>query len=408
MQKKIAVIGGGAAGFFAAISAKENFPESDVTILEKSQQLLSKVRVSGGGRCNVTNACETIEQLCSAYPRGGRQLKKLFGSFNNSHTMDWFENRGVSLTVQEDMCVFPVSQDSGSIIDCFMTEAERLGIKILTGAAIDELKPTTDGLCLGFKDPKRAVQVFDRVIVATGGSPKREGLEWLERCGHKIEDPVPSLFSFNMPSEPLRDLMGVVVENTIVSLPGTRLRADGPILITHWGVSGPAILKLSSYGARILNKSGYNFKICINWIKETNNELVFEEINSISEVNSGKLLTSVRPYSLPVRLWNHLLERCGLSAERRWSELGRKGVNKIINTLTNDIYSVKGKATFREEFVTCGGISLESVNMNTLESKIVPNLYFAGEILDIDAITGGFNLQAAWTTGYIAGKLLKS
>ena len=407
MQKKIAVIGGGAAGFFAAISAKENFPESDVTILEKSQQLLSKVRVSGGGRCNVTNACETIEQLCSAYPRGGRQLKKLFGSFNNSHTMDWFEKRGVPLTVQEDMCVFPASQDSGSIIDCFMREAERLGINIITGAGVEELRPVDDGLLIGFKDQKRRAQIYDKVIIATGGSPKKESLAWLEKCGHRIENPVPSLFSFNMPAEPLRNLMGVVVENTIVSLTGTKLKADGPLLITHWGVSGPAILKLSSYGARILKEQEYNFKIGINWINETNNELVFEEINSISELNSGKLLTSVRPYSLPFRLWNHLLERCGLSAERRWSELGRKGVNKIVNTLTNDIYSVKGKATFREEFVTCGGISLESVNTNTLESKIVPNLYFAGEVLDIDAITGGFNLQAAWTTGYIAGKLTK-
>ena len=402
---KIAIIGGGAAGFFAAITAKERFPDSNVTIFEKSQQLLSKVKISGGGRCNVTNGCESIDQLCMAYPRGGRQLKKLFGTFNNHHTIEWFESRGVKLVTQEDMCVFPASQDSQSIIDCFMSEAERLGIIIITSAAVEEINPSENGIEISFKDSKRELQFFDKVIVSTGGSPKRDGLIWLERCGHQIAEPVPSLFSFNMPAEPVRNLMGVVVENTIVSLPGTKLKADGPLLITHWGMSGPAILKLSSYGARILKEAEYNFKIGINWVNETNNELVSAEINSLATTHSGKMLTSVRPYSLPVRLWNLLLEKCGFPEEKRWSEIGKKGINKIVNTLTNDEYSVKGKATFREEFVTCGGVSLESVNMKTLESKVVPNLYFAGEVLDIDAITGGYNLQAAWTTGYIAGQL---
>ena len=402
---KIAIIGGGAAGFFAAITAKERFPDSNVTIFEKSQQLLSKVKISGGGRCNVTNGCESIDQLCMAYPRGGRQLKKLFGTFNNHHTIEWFESRGVKLVTQEDMCVFPASQDSQSIIDCFMSEAERLGIIIITSAAVEEINPSENGIEISFNDSKRELQFFDKVIVSTGGSPKRDGLIWLERCGHQIAEPVPSLFSFNMPAEPVRNLMGVVVENTIVSLLGTKLKADGPLLITHWGMSGPAILKLSSYGARILKEAEYNFKIGINWVNETNNELVSAEINSLATTHSGKMLTSVRPYSLPVRLWNHLLEKCGFPEEKRWSEIGKKGINKIVNTLTNDEYSVKGKATFREEFVTCGGVSLESVNMKTLESKVVPNLYFAGEVLDIDAITGGYNLQAAWTTGYIAGQL---
>jgi len=402
---KIAVIGGGAAGFFAAISAKENYPESEVIILEKSQQLLSKVKISGGGRCNVTNGCATIDQLTAAYPRGGRQLKKLFGVFNNHSTIEWFESRGVPLTIQEDKCVFPSSQDSQTIVDCFLGETERLGIKIITGTGIEDIKTASEGINIYYKDIKREPQLFNKVIIATGGSPKREGLHWLERCGHKIVDPLPSLFSFNMPSEPVKNLMGVVVEKASATIQGTKIKADGALLITHWGMSGPAILKLSSFGARILRERDYNFKIGINWINEPNNEIVTFEIDSIIAEHSGKMLSSVRPYSLPVRLWMHLLEKCEISSDKRWSELGKKGINKIVNTLTNDEYTVKGKATFREEFVTCGGVSLDSINLNTLESKVVPNLYFAGEVLDIDAITGGFNLQAAWSTGFIAGKL---
>lgn len=402
---KIAVIGGGAAGFFAAISAKENYPESEVIILEKSQQLLSKVKISGGGRCNVTNGCATIDQLTAAYPRGGRQLKKLFGVFNNHSTIEWFESRGVPLTIQEDKCVFPSSQDSQTIVDCFLGETERLGIKIITGTGIEDIKTASEGINIYYKDIKREPQLFNKVIIATGGSPKREGLHWLERCGHKIVDPLPSLFSFNMPSEPVKNLMGVVVEKASATIQGTKIKADGALLITHWGMSGPAILKLSSFGARILRERDYNFKIGINWINEPNNEIVTFEIDSIIAEHSGKMLSSVRPYFLPVRLWMHLLEKCEISSDKRWSELGKKGINKIVNTLTNDEYTVKGKATFREEFVTCGGVSLDSINLNTLESKVVPNLYFAGEVLDIDAITGGFNLQAAWSTGFIAGKL---
>lgn len=402
---KIAVIGGGAAGFFAAISAKENYPESEVIILEKSQQLLSKVKISGGGRCNVTNGCATIDQLTAAYPRGGRQLKKLFGVFNNHSTIEWFESRGVPLTIQEDKCVFPSSQDSQTIVDCFLGETERLGIKIITGTGIEDIKTASEGINIYYKDIKREPQLFNKVIIATGGSPKREGLHWLERCGHKIVDPLPSLFSFNMPAEPVKNLMGVVVEKASATIQGTKIKADGALLITHWGMSGPAILKLSSFGARILRERDYNFKIGINWINEPNNEIVTFEIDSIIAEHSGKMLSSVRPYSLPVRLWMHLLEKCEISSDKRWSELGKKGINKIVNTLTNDEYTVKGKATFREEFVTCGGVSLDSINLNTLESKVVPNLYFAGEVLDIDALTGGYNLQAAWTTGFIAGKL---
>lgn len=402
---KIAIIGGGAAGFFSAIAAKENYPDSQVVIFEKSQQLLSKVKISGGGRCNVTNGCETIEELCKAYPRGGRQLKRPFKIFNNFDTIEWFESRGVPLVIQEDNCVFPRSQDSQSIIDCFLHEAKGLGIELKTGKGVKAIKPVNGKLEVSFIDAKHSPQLFDKIIVTTGGSPKREGLNWLEEIGHKIESPVPSLFSFKMPSQPVTKLMGVVVENAITSIQGTKLKADGPLLITHWGMSGPAILKLSSYGARILNESGYDFRININWVNEPNSDIVANELSTIAKTHPGKLISNIRPYSLPVRLWMHILEKSEVPAEHKWAELGKKGINRITNTLTNDEYSVKGKSTFSEEFVTCGGISLQNVDINTMQSKICKNLYFAGEVLDIDAITGGYNLQAAWTTGFIAGKL---
>jgi len=402
---KIAIIGGGAAGFFSAIAAKENYPDASVVILEKSQKLLSKVKMSGGGRCNVTNACDSIDELCKAYPRGGRSLKKAFYIFNNKHTIKWFESRGVPLVIQDENRVFPISQSSQSIIDCFLKETKRLGIEIKVGMSIKAIRPIDDRLALDFAKEENQPGIFDKVIVASGGSPKRSGLNWLESLNHKIENPVPSLFSFNMPDESITGLMGIAVENTLVSIQGTKLKSAGPLLITHWGMSGPAILKLSAFGARILSESGYNFKIQVNWVNEQNNDLVTDQLRSIVEEHSKKILSNYRPYSLPARLWLYLLEKIDLPADKNWGELGKKGLNKLINMLTNDEYAVKGRTTFKEEFVTCGGISLDSVDLTTMQSKVCKNLYFAGEILDIDAITGGYNFQCAWTTGFIAGKL---
>lgn len=401
---KIAIIGGGAAGFFSAIAAKENYPDATVVIFEKSQELLSKVKISGGGRCNVTNACDSIDELCEAYPRGGRSLKKAFYIFNNKHTIEWFESRGVPLMIQDDNRVFPQSQSSQTIVDCFLEEARRLGIEIELRMGIKAIKPLDNRLELYFNkviEPR----IFDKVIVATGGSPKRSGLDWLEDLGHKIENPVPSLFTFKMPEESIIQLPGISIDNTIVSIQGTKLKAEGPLLITHFGMSGPAILKLSAFGARILSEMNYKFKIQVNWANESNNDLVMEQLRSIAEVHSGKLLANYRPYSLPSRLWLYLLEKCEFSETKLWAELGKKGLNKLTNILTNDEYTVNGRTTFKEEFVTCGGINLQSVDMNTMQSKVCKNLYFAGEVLDIDGITGGYNFQAAWTTGFIAGKL---
>ena len=402
---KIAIIGGGAAGFFSAISVKENYPEAQVVIYEKAQRVLSKVKISGGGRCNLTNGCDSITELCNAYPRGGKSLKKAFHVFSNKDTLRWFESRGVPLVIQSDNCVFPVSQDSQSIIDCFLHESKKLKIEIKTGIGVKAIHPRNDLLELEFINDDISPEIFDRIIVTTGGSPKRDGLNWLEKLNHKIENPVPSLFSFKMSAESITKLMGIVVENTQVSIQGTKIKSDGPLLITHWGMSGPAILKLSSYGARELNSMSYHFKIQVNWANQQNNEIVINELKRIIEEHPNKIVSNIRPYSLPERLWIFLLDKIDLSLNKKWNELGKKGLNKLSSVLTNDIYTVNGKSTYREEFVTCGGVSLQSIDMNTMQSKTCKNLYFAGEVLDIDAITGGFNLQAAWTTGFIAGKL---
>lgn len=402
---KVAIVGGGAAGFFAAIRVKEQYPLAEVTIFEQSAKVLAKVKISGGGRCNVTNACSNVSNLVKAYPRGGKQLRKMFQEFNNHDAMDWFQSRGVELVVQDDNCVFPRSQDSQTIIDSFLKETSRLNIKIETKCGVDAITQPAKGILLHFNSDTLEAAEFDKVIVTTGGSPKREGLVWLEKLGHKIEQPIPSLFTFNIPNDPVCTLMGIVVENAMIRIPGTKLNSSGPLLITHWGMSGPAVLILSSYGARLLHERNYNFSILVNWVNEINADIVQNELASIIGIHGNKILSNYRPYALPDRLWMFLLDKSGIPSSKRWSELGKKGTNKLVNTLTNDEYSVKGTSVFRDEFVTCGGISLESINCKTMQSKNCPGLYFAGEVLDIDAITGGYNFQAAWTTGYIAGML---
>lgn len=401
---KVAIIGGGAAGFFSAIAVRENYPDADVVIFEKSQNILSKVKISGGGRCNVTNACKDKVELSKAYPRGNRLLQRAFYTFKNEDTMQWFENRGVPLLIQDDNCVFPVSQNSQSIIDCFLHEVERLGILIKLGKRISALRAINSAIELHFTR-EELPEVFDKVIVATGGSPRRKGLDWLASLNHTIVAPVPSLFSFNMPSESITTLMGIVVQKTIVKIQGLNIQSKGPLLITHWGMSGPAILKLSSLAARELNNQAYNFKIQINWVNEKNNAIVLAELQNKAQTNPNKTLAKVKPYQIPERLWLYLLDKAGFSPSKKWGELGKKGLNKLVTLISNDTYTIEGKTTFKEEFVTCGGVSLESVNSNTMESKHISNLYFAGEVLDIDGITGGYNFQAAWTTGYIAAKL---
>jgi len=401
----VAIIGGGAAGFFAAIAVKENYPHAKVVILEKSSTILAKVKVSGGGRCNLTNACADIKELAQGYPRGAAAMKRALRSFDNQKAMQWFSARGVPLVVQEDNCVFPCSQDSQSVIDCFLQQTKKMHIAIELNAGVKGIKCVGEQLQLSFIGGTQPSRTFDKVIVASGGSPKKAGLLWLEKLGHRIEDPVPSLFTFKMPDEPVAALMGIVVENTLVALQGTKFKAQGALLITHWGMSGPAILKLSAYGARYLNEQNYQCNVQINWTGERNQEVVAAELQKLVAQSPQKLLANIRPYALAAKLWSHLLTKSEIPTSKRWGELGNVGLNKLVSALTNDVYALRGRTHFREEFVTCGGVSLDSVDMKTMRSKLCANLYFAGEVLDIDGITGGYNFQAAWTSAYIAAKI---
>ena len=397
---KIAVIGGGAAGFFSALSAKEDNPKSEVTIYEKSDKILAKVKVSGGGRCNVTHSCFKVGDLVKFYPRGGKQLKKSFNIFNTNHTVAWYKDRGVNLITEADNRMFPESNKSLTIINCLLDEALRLGVTIKRQTVVQELKPDGDQIKLKIDEFDYA---FDKVIVATGGSPKASGLNWLKALGHEIVPPIPSLFTFNMPEEKIIDLQGVVSKNAIVRVQGSKLSQNGPLLVTHWGMSGPAILKTSAWEARNLSEKNYTFSIQVNWIGNTNEDEVRTLLNRSFYNYGKKKVINVIPFELPNSLWKHLLETSEIDENMVAGEVGKKAKNILINNIVNATYEVNGKTTFKEEFVTCGGVSLKDINMKTMESKVVPNLYFAGEVLDIDGVTGGFNFQAAWTTGFIAG-----
>ena len=397
----IAIIGGGAAGFFAALSAKKHFPDFTVIIFEKSAKVLSKVKISGGGRCNVANACFDNKELAKHYPRGENNLRKAFEQFNAQSTVDWFEQRNVALKTYPDNCIFPQSNDSQTIIDCFTKEASTLGVEIKYNQSITEIQRVETGFELITREAKFHA---DKVIVTTGGHPKRSGLEWLEKLGHTVIEPVPSLFTFNMPQDPIRELMGNVVENATVKVEGTKLIGKGPLLVTHWGMSGPAILQLSAWGARILAEKGYQFSVLVNWLDDEKDEGLRARLSKIIEEHGGKMIGNLNPFPMTSRLWNFLLTKSEINPEMRWKDLGKNVTNKLVNTLINDRYIVSGKTTFKEEFVTAGGISLQDVNFKRMESKIVPGMFFAGEVLDIDGITGGFNFQAAWTTGFVAGK----
>lgn len=400
---KVAIIGGGAAGFFMAINIKRSAPHAEVTLFEKSSNVLAKVAISGGGRCNLTNSFAQITEIAQAYPRGGRLIKKAFKTFDHRDAYQWFESNGVPLVTQDDACVFPRSQDAQSIIDCFLNRCTELGITIRTSHTLVALTKA-EQYTLSFSQAEE--QTADLVAITTGGSPKEEGLEYLRALGHTITTPVPSLFTFNIPSDPIKELMGTVVPEAIVSLQGSKLKSSGALLITHWGVSGPAVLKLSSYAARVVNEKQYRFNILINWVNEPNCDQITTHLTSIIEQNPRKMVTNIRPYDLSSRLWLFLLHKADIAPERTWGELGKKGINRIVNVLSNDSYSVDGKGQFKDEFVTCGGVGLDSIDPETMESKHTKGLYFAGEVLDIDAITGGFNLQAAWSTAYVAAQAI--
>ena len=400
---KLAVIGGGAAGFFAAISAAEHHAESHaeshVVLFEKSDKLLAKVKVSGGGRCNVTNECRTPSALSKNYPRGGASLKKAFQQFDGNHTVDWFARRGVELKAEPDGRMFPVSDSSQTIVDCLTRAAQSARVEIRLRTPVIQLTASTKGAPFHING-----EAFDRVIIATGGSPKSSGFDWLRALGHTAVDPVPSLFTFNMPTEPVKQWMGVTIPNALVRIQGSKLQQTGPVLITHWGMSGPAVLKLSAWGARELAARGYAFTAQVNWIGNPNESDALATLEAALPELRKKKMANACPFHIPKKFWAYLLERAGLNPESSWAELSSKSRNKLINVLLNDGYAVQGKTTFKEEFVTCGGVSLDEVDFKTMQSRFIPGLCFAGEVLDVDGVTGGFNFQAAWTTGFIAGR----
>ena len=385
---RTAIVGGGAAGFFLAVNLKEMCPEMQVTIFEKSKKVLAKVEVSGGGRCNCTNSFEAVTDLSQVYPRGHRLLKRLFKTFDYRDAYEWFEAHGVRLVTQEDHCVFPASQDSHTIINMFLAEAKRHGVEIKTQSKIESLEQLED---------------YDFKVITTGGMPKGvldQTTPSPSYSGGEVITPVPSLFTFSIEDDELRKLMGTVVEDATAAIPGTKHRATGPLLITHWGMSGPAILKLSSYAARDLHDHNYQMPLAVNWTSRKEPEIQ-QELHEIIARHPQKQIATIRPFNLPSRLWDYLVQKTlGERAQNRWQNLNQKELNRLTNALCNDQYQIAGRAAFKDEFVTCGGIDLASVNQNTLESKTLRQLYFAGEVLDVDGVTGGFNFQAAWTTAY--------
>ena len=402
--KTLIVIGGGAAGFFCAVNAAKNNPSLKVVIVEKSSKLLSKVKVSGGGRCNVTHHCFDIDELIRKYPRGQHFLKKAFHHFNTIHTIQWFEERGIALKTEADGRMFPQSNTSQTIIDCLLKEANLNGVEVMMNADVKQLSKDAGLFRLQLADDRQLEA--DYVCIACGGISKPEHFSWLQQLGHTIESPVPSLFTFNMPGNSITALMGVSVEHAIVKITGTKLSQQGPVLITHWGMSGPAVLKLSAYSARELAQMQYHFSILINWLPQYNEQSLKEAWQGLRNQLAALAIGNKNPFGLPARLWQYFLQQADINMETRWAAITAKQQNKLIQILTAQSFEVKGKTTFKEEFVTCGGIKLSEINASTMQSRVVPDLFFAGEIMDVDGITGGFNFQHAWTSGWIAGKAI--
>lgn len=400
MSKPIIIVGGGAAGFFAALAAKEANPNAEVLLLEKNAVLLAKVRVSGGGRCNVTHACFEPLQLVKNYPRGNKELIGPFTRFQPSDTIEWFASRGVELKEESDGRMFPTTDDSSTIIDCFLREAKRLKVDIRTQQRIQNIQKTDDGEFQLQLESGTPLQT-DRLLLATGSSP--QGHAWAQSLGHSLLPSVPSLFTVTIPHFPLADLAGIAVTNASVSLSGSRLTQNGPLLITHWGFSGPAILKLSAWGARFFHEKHYQVEIVVDWSHDYAKETLLENLLSLKQKFPQQSLGNNPPEGIPKNLWKKLLERETIDEKKRLVDISKESLSKIVTRLKQDTYSVSGKTVHKEEFVTCGGVSLAEIDFKKMESRICKGLYFAGEVLDIDAVTGGFNFQNAWTTGWLAG-----
>jgi len=406
VKKRLIVIGGGAAGFFCAVNAAAN-AQLDVTILEKSSKLLSKVKVSGGGRCNVTHNCNSIAEMVKKYPRGEKFLKKTFHHFFTSDTITWFQKRDVQLKTESDGRMFPASDSSQTIIDCLLKEAGQAGVHVITNVDIAGIEKKAERFVLQSRSGKTFQS--DYLCIACGGFSKTDQYKWIiDMSGHSIEPPVPSLFTFNLVEKAITQLMGISVEPAQVKINKTKFEETGPLLITHWGLSGPAVLKLSAFAARYLHGQNYDFQIAVNWIPQYNEVSCLEFLRSFRNKFSSRKIVNTNPFNLPQRLWEYHMKECGISQDTRWADLIARSQNLLAKQLCTNVYRVKGKTTFKEEFVTAGGIRLSEIDPRKMESILVPHLYFAGEIMNVDGITGGFNFQHAWTSGWIAAKAINS
>lgn len=403
-RQRIVIVGGGAAGFFAAITAAEKSSDAEITVVERGPQFLAKVRISGGGRCNVTHRCFEPRELTQRYPRGERALIAPFHRFQASDTVSWFESRGVRLKAESDGRMFPISDSSQTVIDCLLAEARRLGIKLLAKCGVEQAERRCEAFELKLST---GGSIFaDRLLIATGGcrTPALGGLA--VSLGHTLEPPVPSLFTFHIAEPWLHELAGVSVEMVEAAVLSAALRERGALLITHWGLSGPAILRLSAWGARALHERNYRFPLQINWVPDRNAEELAREFQSRRQMQPARLVANVPVAPLPARLWEQIVRAAGIARETRWSALSGAQQHWLIQQLLRGEFTVTGKSLNKDEFVTCGGVRLSEVDFKTMQSRVCPGLYFAGEVLDIDGITGGFNFQAAWTTGWIAGRAM--
>lgn len=400
---RIAIIGAGAAGCFAAANIKW-VPGQEVAVFEKTGKVLQKVKVSGGGRCNTTHACFDIPELVDRYPRGKQLLRKSLYRFGPADTIEWFESRGVKLKAEPDGRMFPVTDSSQTIIDCIWEEMMQQKVQVYYHKSLGKIEKKEDGFLLHFADG--STYEAHKVLIACGGFPKAEQYQWLKELRHTIQPPVPSLFTFNIPKHPITELMGVVVQEAGLKITGTKLAETGPLLITHWGMSGPVVLRTSAWAARELNERNYEFKIQVNWLNDRTEADLKEYIAQLRRAQGKQLVQHKNPFDLPRRLWEYQLVQCGIKDDVRWGDLPAAGQNKLIERLIRDTYEVKGKTTFKEEFVTCGGISLSEIDPHTMESRVVPGIYFAGELMDVDGITGGFNFQHAWASSYIVAQQL--
>jgi predicted Rossmann fold flavoprotein len=396
----IIIVGGGAAGFFTAINIVEKNPKLKVAILERGAEVLQKVRISGGGRCNVTHAIFEPNELVKFYPRGEKELRGPFHQFCSGDTIEWFEKHGVELKIEADGRMFPFSNSSQTIIDCFLKATQKLGIDVLTGQSVQSILKKDTAWKI---ETQTENYLAEKLILATGSNPKV--WEMLQNFGHAVVSPVPSLFTFNIKDSRIKELPGVAAQVT-VKVKDTKLTSTGPLLITHWGMSGPAILKLSAWGARILHDKNYQFTVFINWLNDADKEDVEKKLKDLKQEHAKKSVSKKSPFELTNRLWESLVLASGIEAETKWADLSKKQLQNLVNQLTNGTFQVNGKSTFKEEFVTAGGIDLKEINFKTMESKLHENLYFAGEIVNIDAITGGFNFQNAWTSGFIVANAI--